>query len=285
MTALQSRCVFCNTREGKRTREHVWRRALRQRFAPASGLTFWQHSVDAATVQTRPISQFDITVNAVCSNCNAGWLNDLEDRALPTLDYFGLGSGRLPSIAELRDFAFWAVTRALLRTHASPSGRAPSYLFDTIYEYRDSRVIPPGCIVSIASTDQVDMEAGFHQSVRLDDEYLGHVSVAFGSLFISTMLGGPGQLTTSLAELASNQLEDWFPSTFRQLAPSLGLRSNKSTRRLSAAEAKVGGSCLGFFLGRVPCDQFGTELDLGAVVPVNRIGLVPWPLVTGRNRP
>lgn len=283
-SAPQSRCLFCTTLTGKRTREHIWRRSLRQRFTSAKSLTFWDTYHGMRPVSTRPISQFDMVLNAVCTDCNSGWLNDLEDRALPSLDFFGRGVGKIPTRTELDDLAFWSVIRALLRTHYSPAGRAPNYLFETVYANRQVRLIPAGCAVSIASTSHVDMEAGMHQSVRISEGYVGHVSIAFGTLFISTTLGGPDSHTSSLVGNAVRQVNDWFPDTFWQLAPEFKPPRTRKPNSLSASEARVAGSSLGFMLGLLPCDQFGNPLDLRAVVEVDRIGEVPWGIFTNIRR-
>lgn len=248
----------------------------------APSLTFWQQMSGESSVTTRPMSQFDMTVNVVCSKCNAGWLNDLEDRALAALEYFGLGKGRVPGRPELDNFAFWAIARALLRTHASPAGRAPQYLFHAIYEARDRRRLPNGCIVSIAPTAPVSMEAGLHQSVNLDGHYFGHVAVSFGTLFMSVLLGGPDQTTTLLVRRAYNQMLAWFPKTLWELAPVF--RTPPSGLHVfRPAEAMVAGSSLGFFLDLAPCDQFGNLLDLKAVIPTARRGIVSWTDISRRK--
>lgn len=177
----QARCLFCATTDGKRTREHIWKSSLRGRFPTVESLTFWQTGTEltGAIVTIRPVSQFDMTLNAICSACNAGWLYDLENDALPALDFFARGVGSMPIQKQLRDFAFWAITRALLGTHYSSGGRAPEPLFRTMYDQRSARQVPLGCIVSVASTAPVSMKAGTHQSARLDGEhYLGHVAVS-----------------------------------------------------------------------------------------------------------
>ena len=272
-----SRCLFCGTTAGKRTREHIWRNSLRSRFQKVESLTFWNRvGLDTdELVHTRPISQFDMTVNAVCSDCNSGWLNALEDLALPSLVFFALGSGPVPTRTQLDDFAFWAVTRSLLRTHYSPAGRAPESLFRTVYDQRESRVIPTGCIVSIAPTQPVSMEAGTHQSVRLDGHnFLGHVAVSWGTLLISVLLASPDPLTIGLAAQACSQQRQWFPRAFWQLAPFVPPSSPGYV--LEPADTVLAGALLGFLLDLRPAEQFGNPLDLGSRVPPERRGEVPW---------
>ena len=222
------------------------------------------------------MSQFDITINNVCADCNAGWLNDLEDLALPTLDFLGRLEGERLTTPQLSDFAFWSVTRALLRTHTSSGGRAPHHLFQSMYNNRTHRTIPPGCAVLIAPTRPVDMEAGSHQSAVINGGYLGQVAVAFGALFVTVFLGGPDATTVSLSAEASRQLQGWFPGAFWELAPNLGGHPS-APRPFTPEEAKVAGACLGFLLDSSPCDQFGRPLRVDVVPDANR-GELPWPI-------
>lgn len=271
-----SRCLFCGTTTGKRTREHVWRKALRTHFTPASSLSFWESSTSGEFLETRPISQFDMTLNAVCADCNSGWLNDLEDGAHPTLISLGRMDGGAPTRAQLSTFAFWAVVRALLRTHTSSGGRAPEYLFRAVYQARIAQLVPPGCVVLVAPTGPVDIEAGLHQSVVVNSEYLGHIAVSFDQLYVSAFLGGPGPLTSEFTARAAAQVRGWFPGTLWELAPNFGAH-RFPPRYLTPEETKIAGSCLGFMLGRSVRDQFGAPLDLDLVVPASRRGDIPWP--------
>lgn len=271
-----SRCLFCGTTSGKRTREHIWRNSLRGYFPPASSLTFWESSESKGRefVETRPISQFDITLNDVCSDCNSGWLNDLEEDAFPTLISLGRLGGSAPTHEQLRSFAFWAVVRAMLRTRTSMSGHAPINLFAAAFRNRVSQVIPPGCVVLVALTEPVDMEAGMHQSFVIERGYLGHVGVAFGQLLVLVFLAGPDSVSSKLAERAAAQVRGWFPETLWEVAPRFAPHLF-IPRYLSPAEAKTAGSCLGLFTGRTMRDQFGSQITIEAV-PEFRRGEVPW---------
>jgi hypothetical protein len=73
--SLVTRCLFRQTEDGKRSNEHVFRQAFKTRFSAAPSLTFsWRSPTGELEVTQRPISQFDITLNAVCRECNQGWL-------------------------------------------------------------------------------------------------------------------------------------------------------------------------------------------------------------------
>lgn len=269
------RCLFCETTVDKRTGEHVWKRSLRTRFPPVPSLTFWESGTAGEFVETRPISQFDIKLNAVCATCNAGWLNDLEARSLAILDPLGRGIGSIPTRSELHDFAFWAVTRALLRTHTSSGGHAPQYLFRNVYERRHDRQVPNGCAVLIAPTDPVDMEAGTHQSGVLDGGFIGHVAVTFGELFVSIFLGGPDPMTAELSMRAAAQARSWFPGSLWQISPDPHPLKGAAIY-FAPAQARIAGACLGFMLGLSPKDQFGKTLELQEVVTQSQRGDIPW---------
>ncbi|KQV06552.1 hypothetical protein [Leifsonia sp. Root112D2] len=201
---------------------------------------------------------------------------------MPAIDFFALSVGAVPTQPQLHDFAFWAVTRALLRTHYSPRGHAPERLFRMIYERRVSRSVPEGCIVSIALTEPVAMEAGVHQSVQLDGHYIGHVAVSWGTLLISILLADPDRSTIALAHRASAQLQIWFPETFWLMGPDFEAPAH-SAHVLRPSETLVAGALLGFLLDLHPADQFGTKIDLDAVVPSARQAGVPWPEATKRG--
>ena len=131
-----------------------------------------------------------MALNGVCSDCNSGWLNSLEDDALPTLISLGRMEGGPPTREQLRSFAFWAVVRAMIRTHTSMAGHAPASLFASAYQNRASQVLPPGCIVLVAPTQPVAMEAGTHQSAVIDSGYVGHVAVSFVNGQVAVPVGG-----------------------------------------------------------------------------------------------
>ncbi len=246
-----SRCLFCGTTVRKRTREHVWRRALRAHFPPAPSLTFWEASTSGEFVETRPMSQFDITLNDVCASCNSGWLNDLEDDAHPTLISLGRMEGKGPTREQYKSFAFWAVVRALLRTHTSSGGHAPVHLFRTVYQNRIEQAVPPGCVALVAPTQPVGMEAGAHQSGVSNSGYVGHVAVSHGLLLVSVFLGGPDPFTTMLTTRAAAQVRAWFPGTLWEVAPHFAPHPF-IPRFLRPEEAEAAGSCLGFMLDVTP---------------------------------
>lgn len=267
-------CLFCGDPGRKRTKEHVWRRALRDRFPEIRSLSFWQQTDADSNVQSRPISAFDMTVNAVCSDCNSGWLNDLENLALPAIEFFAAAVGTPPSREQIQDLAFWAATRALLRTHYSPAGHAPESMFRAVFDLRAERRVPVGFLISIAPTAPVALEAGTHQSARLDGAFAGHVAVSWGALLISVFLAEPEPAPLESVVRAQAQRDGWFPDAFWRVSPVFE-PPPRPIRTLQPRETVVAASALGFMWGQDPRDQFGVPLDLD-VVPESLRGDVPW---------
>ena len=111
-----TRCLFCQTTDGKRSNEHVFRRAFKERFSLAPGLTFsWETQTGELEIVKRPVSQFDMTLNAVCRDCNQGWLEDLENDATAVIHELTVGNEKLGlSETEVRVLGFWAYIRGLL---------------------------------------------------------------------------------------------------------------------------------------------------------------------------
>lgn len=99
-TGVMHRCLFCRTESGKRSNEHVFREAFKSRFPATPGLTFsWRSPVGEFERVERPISQFDMTLNAICRECNQGWLESLEDEATEVSHELTVGNSK-PALSE-----------------------------------------------------------------------------------------------------------------------------------------------------------------------------------------
>lgn len=76
-------CVFCGKSppEIKLTREHVLRKAIAKILPYEPGINLLQSSFDRVTARQKrttkflPQTNYNLTVNDVCKNCNEGWLN------------------------------------------------------------------------------------------------------------------------------------------------------------------------------------------------------------------
>lgn len=131
-------CVFCGSTAGI-TYEHVWPRWLRahatdvaaERYTHTSG--FGRTAADAFTeaptvVVRQPGPVFNMRARAVCRECNGGWMNTLEQRAMPLLLDMA-ASGRPDAIIKLTSdqaatVASWAIKTAWMREESEPGLRA-----------------------------------------------------------------------------------------------------------------------------------------------------------------
>lgn len=269
------RCLFCASTTAKRSREHVLRRSFKQKFASVSSLTFARQVDAEIELAERPITQFDLTVNDVCRDCNQGWLNDLENLVEPSIDrLIDVRNGRRLSSAEIESLGYWAFVRSMLLTHLSPRGRVPRSLFERVY--RDRRV-PTGCYVQLAISTHSVFEAGSHQSIRLNpgDHYLGFVAFGLGPLVFFASLSDSSPETSTRSLDVSRQPRFWFPGCFRWLSPPELLEA--PLRILTGVEAQMAGMSLAFRTGAMqPMDQLGQSLDPRGTIPDRFLPSLAW---------
>lgn len=265
-----TRCLFCETKSGKRSNEHVFRDAFRTRFPLVPGLSFsWRMPDGNLEIVERPVSQFDMTVNAVCRECNQGWLEDLENDATAVIHELTVGNTKSAlSQADVKTLAFWAYIRAILLTHVYPRGSTPGRFFEKAYAERERRATPSGTYVSLGASTHMVFEAGAVQAGTSNpgNHYLGFVGFGLGAL---VFLVATGDNVPDISALAREVIEAprlWFPDCFRRLnpvelpAPRLGL--------LTGEQAQI--ACQSFQLRvdpRPPSDQLGRPLDPLAVIP------------------
>lgn len=260
-----SRCLFCGSTTDKRSREHVLRKEFKKKYPASRGLTFTHVRPNGYETIERPISQFDITVNHVCRTCNSGWLNELENRVAKTLDDFSLpGAAYRLTQVDLEDLAFWAFVRALVRTHASPHGKAPAEFFAKVYRERS---VSPGCYCQIGTIERYTGDAGSHQSFRIHpgDHYVGYVAFELGGLFFTVAISDNSEPARSIARDAARQPRLWFPDAFCWTAP-VQERVGRLVA-LSPEQACVAAGSLGLRMDMAPRDRFGSLIDPSGVVP------------------
>lgn len=264
--AIRSRCVFCESGSGQRSKEHVFRRDFKKSFPEASRIAFSHLSEGELELVERPISQFDMTLNRVCRDCNQGWLNDLEGVAWPVIEELTTGN-RKSSLShdEVRTLGLWAYVRALLRTHISPKGQAPRVLLRQVYE---TRAVPSGCFVALGASPVYVWEAGTHQSALINPgaHYLGFVAFGLGALVFLVAVSDSSPVAAASARDLIEQPRRWFPGCFRGLAPVEipvdGLRL------LAGDQARMAGLSMAVSYGiSDPVDQTGMSLDPFSVIP------------------
>jgi hypothetical protein len=225
-TAPRSRCRFCQTTEGKRSKEHVLRKSYKERIwtHPSS---FYTYSENGEIKTSRKInkSAFEMEVNEVCAECNNGWLERLEDEVEPLV--IDLSRGRIPDVDDERwdRLAFWMVLRALLRTLEDKEAvRAPKGLFQHVYKTRE---IPSGFIVQWARADGYYLSAG-RSSMTLRGkpggrpdihQFDGLVSFGIQKLFFQVFMCGGSRGSQVATGRSFLYVEQTFPETFNMIHP------------------------------------------------------------------
>lgn len=112
--ARRAGCAFCGSRP--LTREHVWPDWLRKLIAPDAVTHRRTTEVEFSVVEDReyPSRPFNVTVRAVCAECNSGWMSRLEERAKPLLLPGLHGRGKQLAAGGQETLATWAFKTALV---------------------------------------------------------------------------------------------------------------------------------------------------------------------------
>jgi hypothetical protein len=107
-------CIFCGS-TGKRSREHVFPRWLRELFPEAADGDYVRRNVtwNSDRRHERPGRAFDIVVRDVCVACNTGWMHRLETEAQPVLTPMLKDEPRVLTATEQHIAATWA-TKTML---------------------------------------------------------------------------------------------------------------------------------------------------------------------------
>jgi hypothetical protein len=146
-------CVFCQ-REGRFTQEHVIPRWVRKVLKTGP--------VEITDRQTGDRFRYDQTLtlvvnDAVCQDCNTGWLRELGESVRPDVTSAILGSPVALTSARARTLATWATERALLSELALREARvakyAPASCLRWVYAHRDDPTPPPGTQIWMAYLD------------------------------------------------------------------------------------------------------------------------------------
>src|SRR4051794_23390312 len=111
-------CAFCGADE-KLTKEHLWSRWIREHRPEIGELPHVREGSDQPrevfTTQT-----FELTVRAVCADCNGGWMRQLEEAVRPFIAGMIVGRGRDLATGGQTAMATWAVKTALMFQYTHP---------------------------------------------------------------------------------------------------------------------------------------------------------------------
>jgi len=158
-------CIFCGTSSGTFTVEDVWPYWFRKvvRAMPESQQSpprFFKKEGNDLEAETKAGQALTLELrDAICRDCNGGWMSVLENNVSQTLKTRMLSDDPLRlQENQQRDLAFWAVEKALLTPLAlCQEGLRPyvSYLTSNHLQWmyahrgRTDRQIPPGTRVSM----------------------------------------------------------------------------------------------------------------------------------------
>lgn len=118
-------CIFCQD-DGKLTKEHVipkWLGDVLYRVQPPTGRSpsgkRFTHRFNPGPDDNSPsrewsTDELDLVTKTVCTQCNNGWLHDLETKARPVLTRLIMGETTALSSDEQKMIATWGYKTALL---------------------------------------------------------------------------------------------------------------------------------------------------------------------------
>lgn len=145
-------CVYCG-KLGRYSREHVIPVWVRTQVFTTGTSKLLQGDTQVRSDETLTLTVTD----AVCAECNTGWMKRLGERVIPDASHGMAGNVIVLTPARARVLATWAVERALLfelalREHRKPFF-APASNFRWLYEHREDPTPPPGAQVFMAYLD------------------------------------------------------------------------------------------------------------------------------------
>ena len=259
-------CVFCGSYGGGRSKEHLFRRKFKDDFPWEREIAIMQPSSDGHThTELRPISQFDITLNSVCRQCNQGWLNDLEAEVEPLLLVAaGDGLDLRTTPRQMEQLGFWAVTRALLRTQFTPTARAPLHLFRTAFR----TMKPPPGFAHWAYSEQYVAHAGVHESPHglNDDDYFAQVSFGSKHMLFQVGISGGSEWSQRIAFELLLRPRRWFAGSFFWIVPTESRPVTIQPLPPPSAYATV--NTLSIAVGLPILTSDGSTLDPKDVIPI-----------------
>ena len=122
------KCIFCDRRAS--SGEHIWPDTLGNDLSIKSGLGDNSKSATSidAHLMTRRISKnrqrngplYKLKIKAVCSYCNNGWMNRVDERAVPILRRMLWGNRANLSVQMMNDIAAFVYLKTLVSEYKNP---------------------------------------------------------------------------------------------------------------------------------------------------------------------
>jgi hypothetical protein len=142
-------CVFCQ-RTAPQTKEHIFAHWM-SRLLPGNTDVYTLARRDKAgrLINEWTARTLDLKIKRVCSDCNSGWMQEIDQVARNALTAMILGKGITLSAIDCKRLATWATKVQMLLQYAAVRPRAASPVrLDRMYRLRD-----PGdvCFVWVAA--------------------------------------------------------------------------------------------------------------------------------------
>jgi hypothetical protein len=134
-------CVFCGS--APVTAEHALPQWM-SKVVPGNGRFTHLQIKPARTARRTPM--IDIRVRVVCSNCNSGWMSQLETSSMNVLSPMIRGEVTTLSIDEQKTVAAWAVKTAIVLQATGPARDIPG---SHARRLRERGEAPPGVAVAV----------------------------------------------------------------------------------------------------------------------------------------
>lgn len=199
-------CIFCGNES--LTREHIYSRAWVERLAPRATSFTNQRAVgyrEAVPVSTWVSSAADVVVRCVCSDCNNGWMNQLDAGAREMVTALAQGQVKVRLVDEaLPLFASWAVKMALVMECLM----TPMIVrHETRTRFYAERVPPPGVRIWIATMEEWNGETRTTPMTLVSAPEMGEVEQAY--LVTFRILHLVTQVLVPLKEHAQPEHDEW----------------------------------------------------------------------------
>lgn len=178
---LGRKCIFC---EGEPvTREHLWPQWLAE-VVPADAAIECSHTWQRGTSEPTEFAQrpFQLTVRAVCENCNGGWMSAIENETKHLASGMIQGRARVLHKEGQRTLAVWAALKAMMFACTAPELPLRRGLFSRMLE--DPGEPPPRTYVWVARADGENPAFWSASGLVAGEE---EASGAYPPLYISTL--------------------------------------------------------------------------------------------------
>lgn len=146
-------CMFCQF-EGKLTDEHVvseWiirMLADRAKFPDiADGEYRSEFQRDKTTVALLENADIDVIAKSVCSDCNTGWMSDVEVQAIPILGPMICGKQMIMDSKKIKAIAPWFALKSLLLRYAGSKDQRMVPEREWVDSFYKSRTAPEAMVL------------------------------------------------------------------------------------------------------------------------------------------